>query len=249
MISDDITIESELNKYDVEFSEDSFFDNLKGQKTISLFEEIPATYGVEMYKALFPQTLKVARLFKIKDSSNEPFNSLLLLRKLSNVAFIPLVTTSTEVMEDAKLLFGKKLYNRMMMNYIFPRIFRYKNPFMPGSKMIIQRNNPNQYIEEVKTYLPKLNSIPSFIIKNKKNSIIDLSGILSHTMPNRAILMRPNVHIMADKLSLQIISRLGFKNTPDEQPLLSTLKTTIPPIGNLFSSITHVTQERHYLPG
>jgi hypothetical protein len=237
MILNTIEIENELAKYDVELLNESFFNNKNKIHTISLFEEIPATYGVEMFKALLPQTIKVGKLFKVKDSSNEPLNSLLLLKQFSNVAFIPLVTTSNEVMEETILLFGKKLYNRMMMNYIFPRVFRYKNPYLPGSKMILQRSDVSKYIEETKAYLPKLINTPSFVIKNIKNSIIDLSSIITHTMPSRAILMRPNVLLIADSLSLQMVSRLGFKNSPEDQPFFSALKTTMPPIGEVYNSL------------
>jgi hypothetical protein len=221
--------------YDIELSNESLIT--EDNNISSLFEEMPNNYGIEAFKALLSPSIRIGRLFKLKTSTNEPPKSLMVLRKFTGVAFIPIVASTSEVIEETITCFGNAVYNRMMYNYIYPRLIRYKNPYMPGSKVVIKRSIPSQYNETIKASLPKMTNMPTFMIKNRRNSIIDLSDIISLTIPNRSMLMRPNAFNVSDKLAIQMISRLGFKIIPEEQPLYSNLKTTIPPIGSLFNSL------------
>jgi hypothetical protein len=232
-----MTIEEVLNTYDVELLKESTYNQSIKYNNISLLEEFPDTYGIEAFKNLIPSTLKIGRLFKIKDSSNKPLKTLLYLKKFVGTAFIPLVQTTDEVLEETLICFGYANYNRMMYNYIFPKLFRYRNPYIPGSKVIIEHGNQIKYQEEVTTRLPKLINIPSFIIRNTKNTIFDYSSIIKQSFPTKTMLMRANVIPIADKLPIQIISRLGFEVLSNDQPLFSSLKMTLPPAGEYFDSL------------
>jgi hypothetical protein len=235
LITDDYHID--LDRIDVDLSQESLLYKDPPQHEISLFEDQVPDYGVESFKALLPTMIKNGKLFKIRTLSKEPLKSLLILRQFVHTAFIPLVTTSTEVMEEVITFFGHSSYNRMMYNYIYPRLIRYKNPYVPGSKMLIKRSDSNKYKEEVSTNLPKLAMPPYFIIKNRRNTIFDFSEIINLSMPNKAMVTRPYIIPVSDKLPLQMISRLGFKVIEGEQGLYSYYKCPIPPVGELFNSL------------
>jgi hypothetical protein len=231
-----MTYDEEINQYDVKLSKETSFTP-PDVPTTSLLEEFPNTYGLEVFKYLIPPTLKVGRLFKVKNSSNEPLKSLLFLKKFNKVAFIPLVGTTSEVIDETITCFGGDSYNRMMFSFVFPRLFKYKNPYVPGSKMIIERSDPSKCREEVKSRLPKLINVPTFVVRSTRNTIFDLSGIINQTLPSRAMLSRPAVFPIADGLPVQMVSRLGLKKIEGEQPLYSSLRTTLPPVGELFDSL------------
>jgi hypothetical protein len=237
MIQVEYIIKELLNNYDIELSREALYAINNTPPTISLLEEFPETYGVEAFKYLIPATLKIGRLFKIKDSTNAPLKNLLYLKQFNGVAFIPLVSTTSEVLEEIKTCFGSSSYSRMMFNYVYPKFFRYKNPYVPGSKMLIERANQGKYQEEVRTYLPKFINIPTFIIRTLRNTVFDFSGIIKHTFPSRAMLSRANVFPIADKLPVQMVTRLGLKKIENEQPLYASLTTSLPPVGELFDSL------------
>jgi hypothetical protein len=227
----------DLNRIDVDLSQESLLYKELPPHEISLFEDQVPDYGVEAFKALLPTIVKNGKLFKIKTLTKEPLKSLLILRQFTQTAFIPLVTTSTEVMEEVITFFGYATYNRMMYNYIYPRLFRYKNPYVPGSKMLIKRSDSNKYKEEVGTHLPKLAAPPYFVVKNRRNTIFDFSEIINLSMPNKAMVNRPYIIPVSDKLPLQMISRLGFKVIEEEQGLYTHYKCPLPPAGELFNSL------------
>jgi hypothetical protein len=210
---------------------------IKNNKANSLFEDYPNSYGIEAFKALLPSHIRMGKLFRISDNGQDYLKQVLMLRLYTDTAFIPLVTSTTEVINEIKLIFGNERYVKLFFNYILPRIYKYKNPYILGSRQIIKRLNKTDYTEIFKTQLSKFTVIPSFIIKNKRNTIIDISDILSKLWPNEIMLKRQNIAAIAVQLGIQIISRLVFGIIPGEQPLLDSLKTPLPPIGTVFNNI------------
>jgi hypothetical protein len=221
----------------VNINKNSFLNNAKDIHTISLFEDNPDTYSVEAFKSLLPPNIRPGRIFKFRNINKEPFKQLLLLKRLNGVAFIPIVSNTFEVMDEVIQCFGSNNYQRMMLNYIYPKLFQYKNPYVPGSKLIKKRNDMNQYITEVKSRLPKLLNPPSYIIRNIKNSIIDISKIIDLTYPSIDMLKRPSILQIAESIPIQMISRIGFKIMPEHQPLYTPLKLPLPPASEIFDSI------------
>jgi hypothetical protein len=203
----------------------------------SLFEEFPNTYSQEAFKAIIPPIIKPGRIFKFQSANKKPFKQLLMLKQFSDIAFFPLVTDSHQVMQEVIKCFGTSTYSRMISNYIYPKMFKYKNPYIPGSKVILRRSDRNQYVSEVKAQLPKLINIPSFTVRNKRNSVIDMSQVINLTMPTRQMLSRPTVLQVAESVPLQIISRLLLKNIPEEQGLFKNFLITLPPAADIFNNL------------
>lgn len=203
-----------------------------------LFVSPPSeSFGLEAFSQLLPPIMKFGRIFRLrKDRVSYPATGIL-LRQLSGVALVPLVDQSTKVADYCKLLFGEKLYKRMMYNYVFPRRTTYKNPYIPGSKKKIKMNQLETFINFKNKYLPGLTQQPSYIIKNLKNTVFDFSDILSETLPSREMCIRPAVVKTSENIILQDILRLCFSRLNEGTPLFSTYTSTLPPVNENFKSI------------
>lgn len=204
----------------------------------SLFISSPnEILGLEAYSQLLPPVMKFGKLFRLRKNKIDFPKNGILLRQKSNVALLPLVHTSSEVAETVKLFFGENMYKQMIFNYIFPRKMGYKNPFIPGSKKIIKTNKPDDFIQIKNKYLPGLTQLPSYMIKNLKNTVFDLTDILNETLPNLKMCSRPAVMRTSETIILQNILRLVFSDSNEETPLFSTYMSSLPPIADNFKNI------------
>lgn len=224
-------------KYDVQIDayEKRQMDNLEKSKKI--FVETPDTYGVEAYTRLLPPIMKFGRIFRLRKTSTELPQKGIFLKQQMGTAFVPLVSSSSEVMDYVKLLFGTGMYKRMMFNYIFPRKIMYKNPLIPGSKKIVKLSSVEEYGKMVNQGLPGLIQVPSYIIRNFKNTVFDYSAVLKHTLPNREMCKRPVVLQKSHELILQSLARLCFTAVDDFVPLYKDFTTTLPPVSEQFKSL------------
>ena len=204
----------------------------------SLFVSPPnASIGIEAFQQLLPPMMKFGRLFRLRKDKTDYSQNGMLLRQVIGTALVPLVPSPEEVAHVTKLLFGSSLYKRMMYNYIFPRKFTYKNPYIPGSKKIVKMHQTDEYLTLQKKLLPALTQQPSYIIRNIKNSIFDFSDILKETLPNRTMCSRPAVMKTSDNIILQSILRLCISDKSEEIPLYSTYGSSLQPVGNTFKNI------------
>ena len=232
-----MNIYDEKEPYDVQIPsyENAKLENLENHD--KLFVDTPNDFGLEAYTQLLPPVMKHGRIFRLRKSANEFPKRGIFLRQLIGTAVVPLVSTSAEVMDTVKLLFGSDMYKRMVYNYIFPRKIEYKNPLIPGSKKIIKLSNAEEYIGIVKKGLPGLLQVPSYMIRNVKNAVFDNSVILNQTLPNREMCRRPNVLQTSHELILQSLARLCFTAVDDFLPLYKGFKTTLPPVTENYKNL------------
>ena len=192
----------------------------KSQKKFSnLFVKGPSNIGLEAYTQLLPPIMKIGRIFRLRKTLNEYPQRGIFLKQQTTIGILPLVKTHSEVSNTIKLLFGTNMYKRMVYNYIYPRKIEYKNMIIPGSKKLIKISNPEEYNELVKRELPKLTQMPSYIIRNMKNSVFDYTDVLNQTLPNRDMCVRPAVLKTSDELILQTVARLCFTGVDEFLPL------------------------------
>lgn len=196
-----------------------------------------AIRGIEAYSQLLPPIMKFGRIFRLRKTTNEMPKTGIMLKQFLGTAFVPLVRSSSEVMDSVKLFFGTGMYKRMMSNYVFPKKTVYKNPFIPGSKRLIKVANVEDYLHQVKRGLPDLLGVPSYMIRNLKNTIFDFSTILSETLPTREMCRKPVVLANSHELILQTVARLCFTASDDILPLYTDYKSSLPPIGDQFKNI------------
>ena len=210
------------------------------------YEDVIAQYApnkiasIEAYSPLFPTFIRLGRLFRMKVSSSEYNPSMIMLRQFSNVAFVPLVRSPEDVMNEVQLCFGSKMYSRMVMDYVIPKRFRYKNPYIPGSKMTVKFVDMNAYSDNLKRVLPAYKSLPTPYIKNLKNTTFDFSTLLNMCWPSMLMCSRPNIMPISETIILQIISRLIFGRdgkTDNIHPLFSNYDGVCGVPGQYFDSI------------
>ena len=202
----------------------------------SVFEEnMFPVVSAEAYSQLLPTSVKMGRLFKIKNSSQSFNKAGLLLKKFRGIAFIPLVTSVEELADEVKLCFGEDMYKRMMFNYIVAKKFKYKNVNLPGSKITLTQTDLNALTDDARRVLPALTNAPAYFIRNNKNSIIDNTKLLSMCWPKENILFRPNVLPSSQDLILQIIYQLYFGSNPGVCDMFSNFSTTMPNMSSIFS--------------
>ena len=215
--------------------EQNKMENLENSE--KLFAESPDSFGIEAYSQLLPPVMKLGRIFRLRKTSNEFPVKGIYLKQIMGTAVVPLVSSPTEIMDIVKLLFGSKMYKRMVSNYIFPRKIEYKNPLIPGSKKIIKISSLEEYKHIVEHDLPSLTMPPSYVIRNYRNTVFDNSVVLNETLPTREMCKRPALLQKSHELILQSLARLCFTAVDDFVPLYKGYKTTLPPISENFKSL------------
>ena len=227
-----------LKNYDVSIDSYEKIRANKIKNKSSLFISSPnEILGLEAYSQLLPPVMKFGRLFRLRKNKIDFPKTGIMLRQKINVAMLPLVHNPSEVAETVKLFFGENLYKQMIFNYVFPRKMGFKNPFIPGSKKIIKVNKPDDFLQIKNKYLPGLTQLPTYMIKNLKNTVFDLTDILNETLPNQKMCTRPAVMRTSDTIILQNILRLVFSDKTEEVPLFSTYSSSLPPIADNFKNI------------
>ncbi len=215
---------------------------LKNLKSLeSVFVNPPhskAIRSVEAYQQVLPPVMRMGRIFRLRKSKDGYQTNGILLKRFIGMALLPLVDSPSKLGHLVKLLFGVNMYKRMMPNYVFPRKYTYRNPIVPGSKKIIKMSSIDEYDSIQKAILPNLTTTPSYLVKNLKNTIFDLTSILKYTLPNNEMCMRPQIMKTSENLILQTILRLGFTDkAADSYPLYSQFTMTLPPIFDNFKDI------------
>ena len=230
---------TDLNSFpqDVDINQIEINKSKSQKKFSNLFVKGPSNIGLEAYTQLLPPIMKIGRIFRLRKTLNEYPQRGIFLKQQTTIGILPLVKTHSEVSNTIKLLFGTNMYKRMVYNYIYPRKIEYKNMIIPGSKKLIKISNPEEYNELVKRELPKLTQMPSYIIRNMKNSVFDYTDVLNQTLPNRDMCVRPAVLKTSDELILQTVARLCFTGVDEFLPLYKNFKTTLPPMADVYNSI------------
>lgn len=224
---------------DLDIASTKYIEERKRSKSFeSVFEDTQyPNQSSEAFTPVLPSVLKMGKLFKLRSSSQSYNKSVLLMRKLRGVAFIPLVTSVEDIEKEVKTCFGSDLYKRMVYNYIVPKRFKYKNVLMPGSKTVVHITDLPEKTTNVKTLFPNLqNNIASFYIKNNKNTIFDNSDILSLSWPTPELLSKPNVLKNSTELILQMIHMAYFGNNPELLTLYQNYQTSSGPIDKAFDT-------------
>lgn len=185
---------------------------------ISLFRDIPDCYGVEAYMQILPPSIKVCRIFKLRDNPTELPKKGMPIKKFTNVAVLPIVTNSFDVCNTVKLLFGTTTYKTYFKNYIYPKKYTYKSHIIPGSKLNRVLNNSQAWKKFVSDsgHLPNLTGIPSSRVNGQNNAILDFSQIFNLTLPNEELLSRPKGYENSMQLIPQILSFMLTKHSSSE---------------------------------
>lgn len=215
---------------------------MKNMKSLeSVFINPPhskAIRSVEAYQQVLPPVMKMGRIFRLRKTKEAYQANGILLKRFIGMALLPLVDSPSKIGHVVKLLFGTNMYKRMMPNYVFPRKYMYRNPIIPGSKKVIKMNSIDEYDSIQKAILPSLTTMPSYLVKNLKNTIFDLTGILKYTLPNSEMCTRPQILKTSENLILQSILRLAFTDkAEDAYPLYSQFSMSLPPIYDNFKDI------------
>ena len=214
------------------------FENLDPYiNTTSIFlseEDFAAEMSIEAFKGLLPSVARMGKIIPLTTNTGEYKKNGLLLKQFSELGIVPMVSSIKEVAHTIKLLFGEANYKKMVMNYIIQKKWKFKNPYVPGSKLIIVNDDIKNYTSEIQGLLPGIINKPSFYIRNNKNTVFDFTKLFSLTLPTKEMLMRPKVFPISDKLILQSISRIAFGNTNTEtHPLFTQFHS-------MFNGVTSV---------
>ncbi len=213
-------------------------ERAKNKSFESVFEDTQyPNQSSEAFAPVLPSVIKMGRLFKLRSSSQSYNKSVLLMRKLRGVAFIPLVTNVNDIEKEVKTCFGADLYKRMMYNYIIQKRFKYKNTLMPGSQTVMKLTDLSDTTANVKRMFPNLqNNIASFYIKNNKNTIFDFTDIFSLSWPTEELLMKPNVLKNSPELILQMIYMSYYGNNPELLTLYQNYQTSSSALDKTFDT-------------
>ncbi len=222
--------------YDIDIS-DFEKNKIKSQKSCEKLFYDPPEMTTESLSQILPARAKFAKIFSIRKSSKELPSVGIMLRKFVDVAFVPLATSTQEVCYLTKLFFGTSLYKRMIKNFVYPKKFEFKNPYIPGSKKYIVNSIAEEYLSEVKRGLPSLTTMPSYIIRSMNNTVFDFSKIFNQTLPTDEMCRRPQVLPHSQDLILEPISRLVFSAVDENLPMFKMFKMSLPPVGDTFKNI------------